>query len=331
MKILLTGATGFVGRNLLLVLLGDESVEQVVALVRNPLKLRGQLKAEGVAEIPAKLTIRQTEAPEWAWPSSELTHAIHSAGLISASDRETYFRINVHGTMRLLEKLPAALPVVVLSSQAAVGPTPLGQLARGEGDPATPCTWYGESKWEMETRVRQQFADRSILFLRPPMVLGPRDSATLPLFRLARSPLRVKPGVAEKSFSWVGVRDLCSAIRRVLPGPFNGQSYFVTSSGVISDRQLIETAGRVLRRRGVILPIPIPVLQTVAAVIGRYPRLAEKIPNLTPDRVRDLLADRWVVDGSAFGRDFNWQPVDELSATLQATAEWYQSEQRLPG
>jgi len=330
MKILLTGATGFVGRNLLLDLLGDEAVEQVVAAVRNPLKLRRQLKGEGVLEIPEKLRILQAEAPDWEWDELGLTHAIHSAGLISAPDRDTYFRINVTGTLRLLERLPADLPTIILSSQAAVGPTPSGQSERHEADPATPCTWYGESKWEMETRVREQFPNRPILFLRPPMVLGPRDTATLPLFRLARSPLRVKPGIAEKAFSWVGVRDLCSAIRRALLGPFDGQPYFVTSTGVISDRQLIETAGKVLGRRGVILPVPIPLLQTAAAVIGRYPGLAEKIPNLTPDRVRDLLADRWVVDGAAFCRDFKWTPQDDFAETLRLTAEWYQFENLLP-
>ncbi|HEY5792085.1 MAG TPA: NAD-dependent epimerase/dehydratase family protein [Chthoniobacterales bacterium] len=326
MKILLTGATGFVGRNLLLRLLREEKVARVIAAVRNPLKLRGQLKHEGFAEIPAKLDILRAEAPEWEWDSREITHAIHSAGLISAARRDDYFRTNSHGTLRLLERLPPHLPTVILSSQAAAGPTPDGKPARAETDPAAPCTWYGESKWEMETRVLAQFPDRPILFLRPPMVLGPRDTATLPLFRLARSPLRVKPGFAAKAFSWIGVGDLCAAIQQALAGPFPSRAYFVASEGVVSDAQLIEAAGRAIRRRGIILPVPIPLLQGAAAVIGRHPGWSEKIPNLTPDRVRDLLANRWVVDGSAFTRDFSWKPADQLAATLQTTAEWYRAQ-----
>lgn len=155
------------------------------------------------------------------------------------------------------------------------------------------------------------------------MVLGPRDAATLPLFQLARSPIRIKPGFAKKTFSWIDVDDLCAAIEQVLRSAIRPRTYFVASANEISDIELIQTAGKILDRRGSIIPLPLPLLRVVATVIGRSPYLTKRIPNLTPDRVRDLLADRWVLDATAFQRDFSWQATRDFAETLQTTADWY--------
>ena len=101
---------------------------------------------------------------------------------------------------------------MVISSQSAGGPTPAGKRARTEADSDAPITWYGESKLDMERSIRREFPNRPITILRPPMILGPRDSATLPLFRMATGRIRIKPGLRSKSYSFVAVDDLVAAI-----------------------------------------------------------------------------------------------------------------------
>ena len=64
MRILVTGATGFIGRTLVLRALSDRAVGEVVAPVRSPEKLRAQLAREGLKD-PVKLRVIKAEAPRW--------------------------------------------------------------------------------------------------------------------------------------------------------------------------------------------------------------------------------------------------------------------------
>ena len=63
MKLLMTGATGFVGRNLLLELLRKQIYETIYLPVRSEAKLKDQLKAEGFDSLPAELYLLPMEAP----------------------------------------------------------------------------------------------------------------------------------------------------------------------------------------------------------------------------------------------------------------------------
>jgi nucleoside-diphosphate-sugar epimerase len=66
-------------------------------------------------------------------------------------------------------------------------------------DADAPITLYGESKLALERAIRANNADLPLTILRPPMVLGARDNATLPLFKMASGFLRVKPGLRKKN------------------------------------------------------------------------------------------------------------------------------------
>ncbi|MFM8269976.1 MAG: SDR family oxidoreductase, partial [Pseudomonadota bacterium] len=65
MKALLTGASGFVGRNLLLHWLTQNQYEQIILPVRNSKKLIEQLHKEGISDL-SKVLIKESSAPEWA-------------------------------------------------------------------------------------------------------------------------------------------------------------------------------------------------------------------------------------------------------------------------
>ncbi|MGH8046059.1 MAG: NAD-dependent epimerase/dehydratase family protein [Chthoniobacterales bacterium] len=315
MRLFLTGATGFVGLNLLLEALRSGRYSEIVAAVRDPAKLRSQLAHEGVSDL-SRLAIV-------GWNDSappDIDHAVHCAGVLFARDRDAYFRVNVDDTMRLLAALPASAKIVVLSSQAAAGPTPAGREIRAASDPDAPITWYGESKLAMEKKLRDIRPDA--LILRPPMILGPRDRATLPLFRMAAGPIRIKPGFAPKSYSWIAVHDL---VRGIFAGL--GQSAAIPLAACapdpITDLELIETAALVLDRRGKTLALPHLFIRGVSAFVDAIPALRESTPSLTRDRARDIFADRWVADGSDFRARFASGPFATLRDTLAETAEWY--------
>jgi nucleoside-diphosphate-sugar epimerase len=334
-RIFLTGATGFVGRNLLLALLRDERVSWVGAGVRHGGKLVTQLAGEGIFGLPAKLQVVTGNAQDWGLGSVEdpPDFCVHLAGVLFARTREEYFSANVEGALRLWRELPPSTKMIVVSSQSAVGPGLFGGPARREEDAPAPVSFYGESKLAMEEALlREAGTGGRLLILRPPMVLGPRDSATLPLFQMVRGWPWVKPGSKTKQLSWIAAKDLVRAIARTWQ-PEGGAlwsepdpRFFVSAGETITDRTLLVAAGRVLGRQAPILPLPDALLRVVAGLSGLLPVIGENVPSLMPDRARELLAVNWTIDSGKFRARSEWSDLCSLAETLQETAAFFQKE-----
>lgn len=317
MRLLLTGATGFVGRNVLLrALAGGYDVH---VPVRSAEKLQAQLRFEQADAA----RVHPLPADPARWPALAPDHAILGAGVLFARNRAEYFSTNVDWTMRVLAALPQSCRVAFLSSQSAGGPTPPGKAAREASDPDAPITWYGESKLAAEKAIRA--SGRPAAILRPPMVLGPRDAATLPLFRMARGPVRLKPGWRTKSYSFIAVDDLAEALFTVLrvPAPLPEENFYVASPEIISDLGLIAAAAAAGRWRGVTLPLPQVTVRLLSLLVDAIPPLRNRTPSLTRDRAREISPDRWVVDGAPFSRATGWQARRSLQETMQATHDYY--------
>lgn len=320
--LLLTGATGFVGRNLLLAEAAQGT--RLFVTVRDPEKLRRQLQEEGID--PAIATPLPANPSQW--PHLEIDRAILCAGVLFARSREEYFNTNVEWTTRILEALPASCDTVVLSSQAAGGPTPAGVTARGEHHPDEPVTWYGRSKLALEARLRERFSNRNIKILRPPMVLGARDTATLPLFKMAASLVRVKPGLRPKEYSFIAVEDLLTGIRAASKAP--PTPLYISAARTITDSELINTAARSVGGRGITMPVPQVVVKFLSLIVDAVPSLRASTPSLTRDRARDIWPDRWVVDSTAFRMATGWTCRLELPHAIDSARDSYTRQGALP-
>jgi nucleoside-diphosphate-sugar epimerase len=291
------------------------------------------------------------------WPALTPSHAVLGAGVLFARTRDEYFSTNVDWTLRVLRALPPGCRTVVLSSQSAGGPTPDGRPARTEQDPDLPVTWYGESKLELERAIAREFPDRPITILRPPMILGARDTATLPLFKMALGLVRTKPGLRRKEFSFLAVEDVVGAVyaafaldeptcngglrpshdssdahraplqrarERCGLGPF-----YIGSDRPVSDYELIASAARAVGGNGITLPVPLPLVRLMAAVVDAIPAFRAATPSLTRDRAREIWPDRWVVDSSAFRRLSGWTPSIPLDEALLSACRDFQTKGRI--
>jgi len=325
MRLLVTGATGFIGRTLVLRALADDAVQEIIAPVRSPDKLRAQLAREGATGM-RKLRMIKAAAPAWnLCDLGSVDRVVHCAGVLFGRSREEYFRVNVDGTLDLLRQLGDVPEVLVLSSQSAGGPTQAGHEAKKLDHPDRPISWYGESKLQMERAVREAGHQR-VRFLRAPMVLGPGDQATLPLFRMVRGKIWTKPGRALKHFSWVSSDDLADAIEAWFDRGGGLDVAHVTSPGTITDAELMLTAGKVSGRTGTLLPVPQFVLKPVAFASKFIPAIGENVPSLTADRAREIWPDRWVIDPDPFHEATGWRGRATLEDTLARTLAWFRRE-----
>jgi nucleoside-diphosphate-sugar epimerase len=330
-RILLTGATGFVGFHCLQQWLEDAKVKQIITPVRDPGKLRAKLAYAGHYDIPSKIRVETASAPDWELPPpvwEGVTHAVHAAAVLFGRDRNEYHRINVEGSVRLARRLPRNCRLLLVSSQSAGGPTPAGFEARDETNADEPLSEYGSSKLAMEKAVASQ---KECVILRPPMVLGAGDTATLPLFQIARMKIRPKPGLQDKIFSWIAVDDLASAIGKALTGNLPmSKPYYVSSEGTVSDRHLLELAGIVQRRDGWVVPLPKAFILGAATLAGFLPAIQTAIPSLAPDRAKELIPDRWVIADRAFRKATRWKPSASIDQTMAETCKYYLQTGQLP-
>ena len=319
----MTGSTGFVGRNLLLQLAGDARWNRIVLPVRDPEKLRSQLAAERISDerlVPCRVSDDLWQLPSDAAPDL----AIHAAGLLFGRRKEDYFETNVEGSLRLAAQLPRTCRMILLSSLAAGGPTPAGSESRTMDHQDEPVSWYGASKLTLERELRNRLG-RRLFILRPPMVLGPRDAATVPLFKMARGVVRIKPGFAKKHYSWIEVGALCNAILVVASNPGESERHgplYLGATGTITDEELIGTAAEVIGARGITLPVPQAAIRIASLAVDAIPTWRSAAPSLGIDRVREILPSRWVCDATPFRTAFGWSHRATLRETLAETAGW---------
>lgn len=334
MRLLLTGATGFLGRNLLIQVLRDRTYEKIFLPVRSRKKLEMQLAAEGFAKVPADLKIFEGDCEQWNLPpaAKQAEHVVHSAGVIFEQDWDSYRRTNVEGTLSLVRELVAPERVVILSSLSAAGPCQAPAETLAEGCVDRPLTWYGKSKLEMEHRLRTEFKQLPYICLRPPMVFGPRDHATLPLFKMVRKRVFFKPSFQDKRYSVIASDDLVRAILSALralgdwqrSNPAGDQRYFfIAHSQTISDRDILHTAAAVVGAWGIVVPVPQFLLRIASRLISSIPTWRATIPTLSVDRAREIWPSRWVISSEKFTATFGWHASTSFREAVQQTYDWY--------
>lgn len=171
MKILITGATGFVGQHLTNALI--ERGHKVFCLVRNVEKARG-LVPPAVQLIECdlcdehKLDLREAD---------EVEIICHLAGCISSGRVKDFSRVNVHGTRKILEAAKTLRKLhqfIFLSSTAVVGRNLRASIT--EETPCNPFSPYGKSKLMAEGLIRnfsESLPQVDFLILRAPIIYGP--------------------------------------------------------------------------------------------------------------------------------------------------------------
>jgi nucleoside-diphosphate-sugar epimerase len=340
MKVLLTGASGFVGshildslrsRNIEVVLLLRPTAEK--GFIQEHLVARKHIGAEKGHLVSGKelegeggaVEIRQgsiMEEESLARALEGVTHVIHCAGLTRARKTSEFYEVNHIGTRNLVKAVNAAKGIsrfVHISSLAAVGP---GTVAKKEDDAPSPVSEYGKSKLAGETEVRTQCRVPFVI-VRPPGVYGPRDYGFLSLFKAVRSHILPKPGV-NQSLSLVFVKDLAEAAVACLEHPnAAGKAYFVAAKEVVTSRELSEEVASQMGNWTVPLPLFSGVLWLACLIQEGVSSVTGKAHLLSLAKYAELRAPGWVCDASLIGRELGFECKTMLKAGVAATLQWY--------
>ncbi|MHB8951539.1 MAG: NAD-dependent epimerase/dehydratase family protein [Pirellulaceae bacterium] len=333
-KVLVTGATGFIGGHLAHWL--AERGHQVCCLVR-PTSNREALRSLNVELVEAPLL----DSLAWAPAVRDVDWVFHLAGVTSAFHRRTMMEVNALGTAnvaRLCAEQSDPPVLILVSSIAAVGPSRRGHV-KTEYEPARPISNYGRSKRAGEVAAAQ-FADRMPLtIVRPGIVFGEGGVDMLPMFRSIRR-LRVHAvaGLRSPPLSVIHVRELVELLeraatdgQRIARTDCSGTGHHGYYFACRPENPDYFEFGRLLHqaignRYTSFLHFPETVAWLLGGVGEGIGRVRGKPFSLNIDKIREALAESWACSCHAAQRDLGYMPLQSLLEQLRQTANWYREQ-----
>jgi nucleoside-diphosphate-sugar epimerase len=324
--VLVTGGAGFIGSHVVDALLARG--ERVRVLVR-PTTDRRFVPADRVAFVPGDVGDESPSgAAELARACAGVRLVVHAAAITQARRSGDFARVNARGTERVVQAArdAAVSRVLLVSSQAAAGPTP-GPSPRVESDPDAPVGAYGRSKLAAERAARTVLADgsTSLVIVRPPAVYGPRDQAFLALFKLVRAGIVPLHRPERQWVSIVHARDLATGLLLAGERGAPGSTYYVSDGVPRTSASIVDTVAQAMGRRPLRLDPPAFLLRLAVNVAEGLAGVTGAQARLTSERLVDWMAPRWTVSHEAARRELGFEPVIGFKQGIEETAAWYRN------
>jgi 2-alkyl-3-oxoalkanoate reductase len=280
MKILVTGATGFIGRNLV-----DALVQQnhdIYVLVR-PTSDRRPLEGKGVKFIEADLS---DERSLDALKNCSIEVIYHCAGLVEDKDLHKLYKTNVAGTDNICRYAlgQRVKRVIYLSSVATVSGNE--QVPLTEDLPYSSTNLYGLSKLEAESLVLEyRRHGLPVVIMRPAMVYGEGEPHALDrIMRLLKCRLLPVVDGGTHRMHMAYIRNVVSALLLALSdGRFLQGTFFVADDEVLTQREVFSVLSR-----AVVKEDPVVLSSRITPLLTHLPFIGKKVRLFLKDRVYDI-------------------------------------------
>ena len=328
-RCLVTGASGFVGSNLTAAL--RQQGRDVRCLVRPSSDVR-RLTPLDVEIVQAQLD--DADALRRALHSVDVI--FHVAGLTTALDASHFTRVNVDLSRRLAELCAQCdqPPTLVFVSSLAAGGPGTAESPRRETDQESPVSAYGRSKLAAERELARVSDRVPVSIVRPPIIFGPADRASLSLYRTIRiSRLHPLPGFRQFSVSLIHVADLCDGLsrvadrgNRVAPEDRQRGTYYVAADRSVSYPEFGRLAGRAAGWTTVPLPLPKTVFWIVGGMGELFGRVRQQATILNFDKIREAMAPGWVCSDEKIRAELDYRPAAPLEQRFAETVAWYRNQ-----
>lgn len=309
-RILVTGATGFVGRRLCRVLL--ERGDAVVAVVR---------KSSPTDGLPAGIEYYRVDdvGPQTTWNKGVLRSVdvvVHLAGRgHTAEDRsaaEGELRsLHVDGTRRLLEATADRVDRFVHVSAAEAVRTDCDETLTEDSECA-PDHVFGRTKLGGEQVVRgiAEATRTETVILRPAPIYGPERLGHLEaLFNSVQSGKLLPFGLVSSRRSLLFVDNFVDALVCSIDHPAAaGETFLLADGEDVSLKDIVRLIGGLTGGRRWMLPVPVGLVKLGGLLSGKRRNVAELLGSLT-------------VDISRIRQRLNWEPPIPFNVALEIAAE----------
>ncbi|MDO9050010.1 MAG: SDR family oxidoreductase [Methylotenera sp.] len=309
MKVLITGVTGFVGKELCAELLSQG--HEILVAVRTKVVAIKNVEMTMVGEI--------NRGTDWSSALRDVDVVIHLAARVhvmhdTVVDPLAEFRkVNVDGTLNLAHQAAKAgvKRFIFISSIKVNGEHTEADKPFKESDVANPQDAYGVSKFEAEQGLLQiaQQTGLEVVIIRPPLVYGAGVKANFAsMMRAVKRGIPLPLGAIHNKRSFVYVGNLVSLITRCVDHPAAVSQVFLVSDGHdLSTTELLSACAVALDVKSRLLPVPQKLIELSAVLVGKKDIAQRLCGNLQVDitKARTLLG---------------WAPSVSVADGLKATA-----------
>jgi len=319
-KVLITGASGFVGYHLINEALHNNL--EVYAAVRKNSKIE-HLKDLDIQYV--YLDYANTDALKAELLDKQINYIIHGAGATRAVSEAEYNKINADYTANLAE---AALALgdtlkkfVLISSLAAIGPLKTLDGIITEDTYPDPITAYGRSKLQAEKKLKA-INGLNYTILRPTAVYGPRDTGIFIFFKQVSNHLEPYIGNIKQNLSFVYVTDLAKAAVKALQA--GDMKTYNISDGNYYDRHELGTLTKtILNVKTFKFHLWVIFVKLIAGISQKVSSLSNSAPIINLEKLDELMATNWSCSIELAKQDLGYYPQHALSEGLQETLQWY--------
>lgn len=325
MKILITGASGFIGSFIV-----EEALRrgfETWAAVRRS-SSREYLRDERIKFIELNLSSKEELVEQLR--GKDFDYVVHAAGVTKCLHREDFRRINTEGTKNLADALlELQMPLkrfVFVSSLSIFGAIreqqPYEEIR--ESDTPQPNTEYGRSKLAAEQYLEQLGNRLPYIILRPTGVYGPREKDYFVMAKSIKQHSDFAVGYRRQDITFVYVSDVVQAIFLALDAPQVGRKYFLSDGEVYQSTTFSNLIHEELGRPWWIrITAPEWVLRIIT-FFGEYTsRLTGKVSVLNKDKYNILRQRNWRCDIQPAIDELGYQPTVKLAEGVKRTIKWY--------
>lgn len=329
MKILITGASGFIGSFIV-----EEALRrgfETWAAVRGS-SSKAYLQDERIRLIELNLSSRQ-QLTEQLRPH-QFDYVVHAAGVTKCIDKHDFHLINTVGTQNLvMALLDLKMPLrrfVYLSSLSVFGAIreqqPYEEIR--ETDKPQPNTEYGRSKLEAERwldeTAKSLWPDFPYVVLRPTGVYGPRERDYFLMAQSIKQHTDFAVGYRRQDITFVYVSDVVQAVFLALEKGQAGRKYFLSDGQVYQSTTFSDLIHEELGRPWWIrITAPVWVLRIVTFFGEHIGRMTGKISALNNDKFNILRQRNWRCDIEPARRELGYEPQVDLREGVRRSIKWY--------
>jgi len=316
MKVLLTGATGFVGKAV-----SEKLIETGVYLVAS-VREKSEILSHQVSQV---LISDLTSETDWSLALKSVDVVIHSAARVhvmndTSEDPLAEFRkVNLEGTMALaLQAVKAGVKrFIFISSIKVNGESTLSGRPFTADDTPSPLDAYGISKAETEEALMEiSLATKmEVVIIRPVLVYGPEVKANfLNMMSWLNHRVPLPLGNIQNQRSLLALDNLIDFILLCVDykkSPKASNQIFLISDGEdVSTTELLRKTANALGKRPLLISVPVWLMKFAANLLGK-------------GEVANRLFSSLQVDNSKAKELLGWTPVINMDEQLKKTAEEY--------
>lgn len=325
MKILVTGASGFIGSFIV-----EEALRrdmEVWAAVRKS-SSKKYLTDERINFIELNLSSEDDLRQQLA--GHEFDYVVHAAGATKCLHKSDFYKINTDGTKNLVNALISLrTPIkrfIYLSSLSIFGAirekSPYMEIE--EDDIPRPNTAYGKSKLMAEKFLDTIGNDFPYVILRPTGVYGPREKDYFMMAKTIKSHIDFSVGFKHQDITFIYVQDLVQAVFLTFNRGKNGRKYFLSDGNVYNSKEFSDYIhGNLGHPWWIRIKAPLFILR-LATFVGEYiGRITGKTSALNNDKYNILQQRNWRCNIEPAVDELGFHPHYNLKCGTEIAIKWY--------